>query len=112
VSGAYNGVGDQIRQQFLGTTGGGGSGKYGTAVLASSLGRAGGLAGADVAAAARKSQLQQSTAGLATNELGLNFGETYAGQQQQANSSDFTQSGKGSGTGFGIGSNFGWGGSK
>src|SRR5579871_3027670 len=47
VNSTYSGLGDSLRQQFMGTTGGGASGKYGTATLQGNLARLGALSNVD-----------------------------------------------------------------
>jgi hypothetical protein len=75
----YKGVSGQLRQQFMGNPGGGQSGKYGTAQLASDLGERSDLSIADVQGAATASQLPLSASNIATQLLGLNFGQTASG---------------------------------
>lgn len=75
VNSDYSGVGDQLRQQFL-STGGGSSGKFGTAMAQSDLARRGQLAQVDNQAATTAAALPFTAAGLAQQMLGLNFGST------------------------------------
>jgi hypothetical protein len=76
----YAGSLDRLRQQFL-TTGGGQSGKLGTATLQSDLAREGAMANVDQSAAATAAQIPLSAAQLAEQWLGMNFGQTNTGSQ-------------------------------
>ena len=79
IVGQYKGVSNQLRQQFMGTPGGGASGKYGTGQLAADLGERSDLSNADIQGAATASQLPLSAANIAEGLLGLNFGQTASG---------------------------------
>lgn len=84
-------------------TSGGASGKYGSALLAANLGRAGALSNADTTAASNAAQLQFSGANLATNLLGQNFGSTTSGTSSQTNTGATTGSSSGWNIGGGVG---------
>lgn len=92
----YKGVSGQLRQQFMGNPGGGQSGKYGTAQLAANLGERGDLSNADISGAATASQLPLSASSIATQLLGLNFGQSASGvstgSQQTTGTSDTSRS--------------------
>jgi hypothetical protein len=74
VNSTYNGLADSLRQQFLGSTGGGGSGKFGMALAQGNLNRIGQLAGTQTQFQQLASTLPLQTAGLAEGLLGLNLG--------------------------------------
>jgi|SRR5579864_7755441 len=89
----YNGLSDSLRQQFL-STGGGSSGKFGTALAQGDLQRTGDLSNVDNTFAAQASALPLQAESLGTNLLGMNFGTT----------STSTNSGTSNGTQVGAGS--------
>ncbi len=115
----YGGVADSLRQQFMGGTGGGASGKYGTAALRSDLARRGQLSGVDSTFASEAAMLPVTAAGLAQNLLGVNMGTTSTGKTagtgsttqtgtstttgQSSGTVDQTSKGNQSGTGFQAG---------
>ena len=103
TSSTYSGLADTLRQQFLGTTGGGQSGKFGTALAQGNLQRLGALQGVDTSFAEQASQLPFSAAQIAQSLLGMNFGSTSSGSSTGTTSG--TSSGTSSGTNFGL--NFG-----
>ena len=72
----YAGLGDTLRQQFMGTTGGGQSGKFGQALASGNLQRLGALQGVDTTAAMTAATLPLTAAQLAEQFLGQNFGTT------------------------------------
>jgi hypothetical protein len=69
------GLADMLRQQFMGT-GGGNSGKFGSALVQGNLQRLGALQGVNTQFAQEASALPLSAASLASNLLGMNFGQT------------------------------------
>lgn len=75
VNDNYSGLASKLRQQFL-STGGGSSGKFGTAMLQGDLARRGDLSNVDNQAAVTASAMPWTAAGLANQMLGLNFGQT------------------------------------
>jgi hypothetical protein len=75
VNDDYSGVADSLRQQFL-STGGGSSGKYGLALSAANNGRLQSLADTDSTFKQTEAQLPVTAAGLASNLLNENFGQT------------------------------------
>lgn len=109
----YSGLADMLRQQFM-TTGGGQSGKYGTALTQGNLQRLGALQNVDVTGEEQAAALPLTAASLASNLLGLNFGETTSGTQTGTSASTGTSATSGSSTGssnsMGFGLNFGGGG--
>ncbi len=70
----YSGLPDRVRQKFL-TTGGGGSGKSGQAILAGETGRAGALANVDQEAQQQAAELPLTATQLAEAFLGINMGQ-------------------------------------
>jgi len=105
VNDNYSGVADSLRQQFMGGTGGGGSGKYGTAALATDLSRRKALSGVDTTFATEKSQLPLTAAQLSQQLLSMNMGQKTTGTTENTGTSSTTQTGtsKSSGTGVGAG---------
>lgn len=75
----YSGVADTLRQQFMGGSSGGASGKYGGASLTSDLARRGQIASSDTSFANTAAMLPITGAGLAQNLLATNLGGTTAG---------------------------------
>lgn len=76
----YTGLGDSLRQQFLTGGGGGGTGKYGRALLGADLARRGDLSRVDNEFAVRSATLPLTAAQLAQDFLGLNFGQRSTGR--------------------------------
>jgi len=123
----YSGLADNLRQQFLSGSGGGASGKYGTAALTGDLARRGALSNVDTTFGAAAGMLPITGAGLAQQFLGTNLGQTSAGTQtgattgttagttagttettgEASGTSSSTEKKTGSGTGFGIGAGAG-----
>jgi hypothetical protein len=103
VNDNYSGLADSLRQQFLGTPGGGGSGKYGSAALQGDLARRKQLSDVDSSFAQQGAMLPVTAAGLSQNLLGMNMGQTSTGSTSTSGSSTQTGSGhsEGSGTEFG-----------
>lgn len=115
----YGGLADSLRQQFMGGTGGGSSGKYGTAALKGDLARRGALSGVDNTFAVAQSQLPLTAAALSQNLLNTNLGTVgttagktvgtteQSGVSNTSGSSSSTttgsQTGKTSGSGFQVG---------
>lgn len=95
----YSGLADRVRQRFL-TTGGGGSGKSGQAILAGETGRAGALADVDMAAQQQAAALPLTAAQLAEAFLGINMGSKTNTSGAQTTSSSGTGSGHESGWGI------------
>lgn len=95
----YGGLSDSLRQQFLSGSGGGGTGKYGKAVVQGELARRGGLAQVDNSFASQAAQLPVTAAQLAQNFLGLNFGETSKGSTTGTTSNVGTSTGTTTSTG-------------
>ncbi len=97
----YSGLADRVRQKFL-TTGGGGSGKSGQAMLQGELGRTGALSTVDQAAQEQAATLPLTATQLAEAFLGINLGEKTDVNQQQSGTSS------GSTSGWNIGAKVGW----
>lgn len=89
VNDTYDSDAAGLRQQFL-ATGGGSSGKYGLALANANNSRLSNLADTDATFAQTEAQLPLTAAGLASNLLGLNFGQTTstAGSSDSATQSD------------------------
>jgi hypothetical protein len=98
----YSGVADNLRQQFLGNTGGGGSGKYGTAALQSDLARRGDLSKVDTTFATEKSQLPFTAAGLAQQLLSMNMGTKTTATGTNTGNQTTTSTGHAEGGGTGV----------
>jgi hypothetical protein len=73
INSTYAGLGDTLRQQFMGT-GGGSSGKFGMALAGGNLQRLGALQQSDTGFAQEAAQLPFQGANLAEQLLGQNFG--------------------------------------
>ena len=100
TSNTYSGLADTLRQQFLGTTGGGQSGKFGTALAQGNLQRIGALQGVDTSFAQEASQLPFTAETLGQQLLGMNFGQTSSGTS--------TGTASGTSTGTSDSSSFHW----
>lgn len=109
TSGTYSGLADSLRQQFASGTSGGGSGKYGQAVLQGNLARAGSLNQADLTAGTNAVQAQSAGSQLGANLLSQDFGSTSNQQGTTSGTATSTGSGtsKGSSSGFNIGASAG-----
>lgn len=83
----YAGLADSLRQQFMGTTGGGGSGKFGTSVLSADLARRKSLSDVDTTFDLAKSSAPLTAAQLSQQLLGMNFGTTSTGTTENRGSS-------------------------
>ncbi len=94
----YSGLADRVRQKFL-TTGGGGSGKSGQAILAGETGRAGALSNVDTEAQQQAAELPLTATQLAEAFLGINMGQSTTGTQTQSGTSSGTESGYGANAG-------------
>lgn len=92
----YSGLADTLRQQFMGTTGGGQSGKFGSALATGQLQRLGQLSNVDNSFAQQNAQLQQGAAGIAQNLLGMDFGRTVDTTASSTMNRSGTQVGAGS----------------
>lgn len=79
----YAGSADALRSQFM-QSGGGSSGKFGTALVQSDLARRGQLSQVDNAAAAQAAQLPITGAQLGEALLGQDFGQTTTGTTSTA----------------------------
>ena len=90
VNGNYSGLADSLRQQFL-STGGGSSGKYGTAMTAGNLQRVGNLSNVDTTFAQTNAELPLTAESLGQNLLNMNFGQTSNTNQTGTASSSGTQ---------------------
>lgn len=101
VNANYTGLADSLRQQFF-STGGGGSGKYGQAVLQGDLARRGALSNVDQqaqeSAAANQINWQQLAQGL----LGMNFGSTSSGSSSGTSQGDTSGFGINGGVGYHV----------
>lgn len=102
ITSAYSGAANALRQKFMGTTGGGASGKYGTGVLQSQLAQQGDLANADVAGAAQAEGVQQNALNLGSNLLAQNFGQTATGTTSGTTSGSQSGTSTGSTTGTNL----------
>lgn len=102
VNSDFAGSADRIRQKFL-TTGGGGSGKSGRAILDSELARSGKLADVDNSAAVEAAQLPLSATQLAEAFLGINMGQSSTGDQTTTQSGTSTGSQSGWNLNGGVG---------
>ena len=105
TSSSYAGLADSLKQQFLGTTGGGSSGKFGTALAQGNLQRIGALQNVGTQFAQEASELPLTAASLASNLLGQNFGQTTTGASSATSASTGTSSTKSNSTTEGL--NFG-----
>lgn len=99
----YAGADDAIRKKFL-STGGGASGKYGTATVKTDLARRGDLAKVDNSFNETNATLPLTAASLATSLLGTTQGSTQSG----TGSSTQTGESSGSQSGWGINGSAGW----
>jgi hypothetical protein len=79
VNDNYSGLADSLRQQFMGTTSGGSSGKFGTAALAGDLARRKSLSDVDQSFATQAAQAPLTAASLSENLLGMNMGQSTTG---------------------------------
>lgn len=97
VNANYNGLADSLRQQFLGSTGGGGSGKFGMALASGNLKRLSQLSDVDNQFAQTAAQLPLQASSIAQALLGMNFGQTTdtsaTGSQQTQGTSKTSSSG-------------------
>lgn len=107
ITNSYKSVPQTLRDTFM-STGGGKSGKYGTAALQAGLARTGDLAAADTAGAVAASQLPGQGAQLAAGLYGLNEGTNYSGTSTENRTG--TSSGQGSQSGWNAGVGQGGGG--
>lgn len=103
ITNSFSGAAQQLRQQFMGTTAGGGSGKYGTGQLQTNLNQQGQLANADVSGAATAAQLPLQAAGIGTQLLGQVNGQTNTGNVAGTTSSSGSTTGTESGSGYNAG---------
>jgi hypothetical protein len=90
VNGNYSGVGDSLREQFLAGGGGGQSGKYGKAALASDLARRSSLSKVDNDAAIEASKLPLTAAQLMQQFLGIDYGYDTSGSSTGGSTSTGT----------------------
>lgn len=74
----YSGLADSLRQQFM-TTGGGSTGKFGTALATGDLQRLGALQGVNTQFDQTDATLPLEAESLGQNLLGMNFGSTTTG---------------------------------
>lgn len=95
VNSNYKGLADSLRQQFL-STGGGGSGKFGTALAQGNLNRLSDLSNVDNTMAQTAATLPLQGANLASGLLGMNFGSTTSTSSTGSSSSSGQQVGAGS----------------
>lgn len=102
VSSTYSGLGDTLRQQFLGSTGGGQSGKFGMALAQGNLQRVGDLSKSDMGFDQTAAQLPLAGAGLAEQLLAQNFGSTTTGASSAESTGTSATSGKSSTSGFSL----------
>jgi hypothetical protein len=93
----YSGLANTLAQQFL-QTGGGSSGKYGTALAQGDIARLSGNANIASNFQQQAASLPLTAAGLANSFLGQNFGQTTSGTSSTAGST----SGSSSGSNLGI----------
>ena len=98
----YAGLADTLRQQFMGT-GGGNSGKFGTALAQGNLQRLGALQNVQQTGQEEAAALPLTAASLASQLLGMNFGETSTASSTGSSSTSGTSSGKSSSSGFSLG---------
>lgn len=103
VNDNFSGLGDSLRQQFMGNPGGGGSGKYGTAALQGDLARRKALSDVDTTFNVEGSQLPLTAANLSTQLLGMNMGTTSTGTTSNTGSTTGKTTGDQSGSGFNFG---------
>lgn len=99
----YAGADDAIRKKFL-STGGGSSGKYGTATVKTDLARRGDLAKVDNSFGETNATLPLTAASLATSLLGTTQGVTQTGQGSTSQVGKTT----GESSGWGINGSAGW----
>jgi len=99
----YAGLGDTLRQQFMGTTGGGQSGKFGMALAGGNLQRLSDLAKSDNSFDQTAAELPLSGAQLAEQMLGQNFGQTTTGSSTATGTGTSDTTGKSSTSGFSLG---------
>jgi hypothetical protein len=97
----YSGLADMLRQQFLGT-GGGNSGKFGSALVQGNLARLGALQGVDTAGQEQAAQLPLEASSIASGLLGMNFGQTTTGASSSTSATTGTSSTKSSSSGFSL----------
>lgn len=100
VNNNYSGLADNLRQQFMGTTGGGGSGKFGTSVLSADLARRKSLSDVDTQFDLAKSSAPLTAAQLSEQLLGMNFGTTSTGTTANTGTSNGTNTQTGSSKDF------------
>jgi hypothetical protein len=92
INANYNGLSSSLAQQFL-STGGGSSGKFGTALAQGDLQRTGQLASNASTFAQTAAMLPLEGVSLAQNLLGLNLGSTTTGSGTSSSSSTGTTTG-------------------
>jgi hypothetical protein len=104
VNDNYSGVGDALRQQFMANTGGGSTGKFGTAELQSDLARRKSLSDVDTTFAQAAASAPITAANLSTQLLGMNMGTTGATSNTGTSSGVDTKTGSTTGVqgSFGI----------
>lgn len=100
VNSTYSGLGDTLRQQFLGSTGGGQSGKFGMALAQGNLQRVGDLSKSDMGFDQTAAQLPVAGAGLAEQLLAQNFGQTTTGASSAESTGTSATTGKSNTSGF------------
>lgn len=100
VNDNYSGLADSLRQQFMGTTGGGGSGKFGMVATQADLGRRKALSDVDTQFDLAKSSAPLTAAQLSQQLLGLNMGTTSTGTTANTGTSDGTTTSTGSSKDF------------
>lgn len=103
VNDNYSGLPDALRQQFMGNTGGGSSGKYGTAALQGDLARRKSLSDVDQTFATEQSQLPLTAANLSEQLLGMNMGTTSTGTTNNTGTQTGSTTGSQSGSGWNLG---------
>jgi len=101
----YGGLADSLRQQFM-STNNGESGKFGTALVQGNLARLGALQGVDTTGQEEAAALPLTASNLATQLLGMNFGQTTnassTGSSTSSGTSDSTQTSQQGNMGLGA----------
>ena len=97
----YGGLADTLRQQFMGT-GGGNSGKFGSALVQGNLQRLGALQGVDTGFQQEAAQLPLQASSIASGLLAQNFGQTSTAASTGTSATTGTSSTKASSSGVSL----------